>query len=431
MKRKLGSALIEVLVAVGCIFSLPLSLAADHEVDLVSDNSIPCYCQEGTSWCGPATAQMILQGYPDKNGNPVNHVYPQNLIRPWTQLYNAEPLLWKTGTDPEGMLGTLMELGGDPGVMWIIACDSDRDDTMYDIAYYMTKYRYPTAVLVHAGGTFGSFDHWVVITKLTTDKDPLANSSVNLKKISIFDPGKSSCPTASSGGIKATVKASTWFGTYWKTAGNLPGSVWHGEYVAVVEPPAEPGSALAEEQVFGPAVITAEMALGAALQWIEEEGFAGQADYSSLQTAVPFDPILADPDATYGGAYYIVPFGEDGTNQAAVAVLVNAFTGEAQEIGSFGEPVSYVSEAEASAIAKRRLCLCSREDVQIDATLATFPVEPVFSRFFPIWQVVLTYPDLESCAAANCDFVLDVQVSVWVTFDGQFFRELQPPVPGD
>jgi len=299
---------------------------ATHTIDLITQNSIPNYCQEGISWCAAATVQMILEGYPSSD-----HVYTQTHIYNTCQANNGDSVSWSPGTDPEGVRGTLMELGGDPGVTWIIVADPTKEHVMYWTVYYMTKYEYPTAVLVNTGNPFGSFDHWVAITGFTTGNDPVSDPATVLHMIDIFDPWNPPCPTASSGGLNASVTGSTWYGTYWAMPGNVSGSDWDGEYVVVVEPPDVSGVIRAVQQEFGPARIDPEEALEIAIGWVEEQGFAEREEYLALRVTVPGEPILVDREAEYGGSYYIVPFVYERTEGVRIAVLVNALTGEPQE----------------------------------------------------------------------------------------------------
>ncbi len=396
-----------------CIVALSLSVTATHTIDLVTSNSIPCYCQEGGAWCAAATSQMILEGYPS-----VDHVFSQSYIYSQCQANNGDSISWSPGTDPIGVRDTLMGLGGDPGVNWVIGADPTKESVMYWTTYYMTRYEYPTAVLVNVGNPFGSFDHWVTITGFTTDVDPTTNSSATLQLIDIFDPGKAPCPTASSGGLDVTVTGSTWYSTYWSVPGNYSGSDWHGEYVVVVEPPEERGRIYAREQEFGRARIGPEEAVQIALGWVEEQRFVEREEYAALRVTVPSMPILANPDAEYGGAYYIVPFVYERTEESPIAVLVNAFTGEPQEIAAFVHPQSYVRAEEAFLIARRYFCLCRLEKVEYEAYLATIPMAGLFTRFLPVWQIVV-YPPNEQ------------PQTVFITMDRQVFEWPPEPFPGD
>jgi len=407
MKRESSIKKLTCFVAVYVAAAFANPLLATHTVDLITPNSIPCLCQEAGNWCGAATSQMILQGYP----GGVDYTFTQNHVWNRIQVHNGDAVTW--AADPLGVHGTLEELDSTAPAGWSIFHDANRSAVMHDITYWMTRREFPTAVLVRTHGAFGSFDHWVAITGFTTDKDPVTNSSVVLQWIEIFDPGKSPCPTAASGCNHQLMTASTWQSVYWPVPGSLSGSMWDGEYVAVVEPPIGEGSVSAREQELGPARISAEEAVKAALAWIEEHGLRKRETYAGLRAAVPFRPLLVDPRARYGGSYFIVPFGMEGTRDAANAVAVNAHTGEPQEIVAFGRPVRYVDEEEAVQIARRHLCRCREREIEAEAYLAVLPSSGTFSRFLPIWTVRIH------------------EDSVFVTQTGILLEELPKPVPGD
>ena len=411
MNRRIQATIIGGLI---CVFALCLSVTATHTVDLVTSNSIPCYCQEDAYWCAAGTSQMILEGYPS-----TNHVYTQNHIYNTCQANNGDAVTWSPGTDPIGVRDTLDALDGSSSAVWVIYSNPSAQSVMWKTSYYMTKYGYPTAVLVDSGNpSWGSFDHWVAITGFVTDVDPTSNFSVTLQSIDLHDPGKSPCPSASSGGIDITVSGSTWYSTYWATPGSYSGSDWDGEYVVVVEPPEEDGVVRAPAQRLGPGEISPEDAIQSAQQWIDEQGFAEREEYAALRYTVPVEPILADPQAEYTGSYYIVPFVYEETEESPIAVLVNAFTGEPQEIGAFAHSVSHIREHDAFVLARRYLCLCWMEEIEYSAELAMIPIAGVFTRFLPVWRVTLFPVD-------------QPPETVFVFQNGDVIAQPTPSFPGD
>ena len=87
---------------------------------------------------------------------------------------------------------------------------------------------------------------------------------------------------------------------------------------------------------------------------------AEQSEYSLLarRDVDALDPLLVRDEPVGSRArnvphYYIVPFGfkkefgDRGTRLARVSVLVNAYTGNLEEVTAFGNPVRYLSEEEA------------------------------------------------------------------------------------
>ncbi len=193
---------IMVLIIVG-------SASAAHDVYLETPNSVPSYCQETNIWCGAATTQMILEGYP----GGIEHPFTQTHI--WNRIVaHRDDLGVNWATDPDGLRDTLMELGGDPGVSWNIFPNSNAQSLIYSVTYWMTQRHYPTAVLVYG------FQHWVMIDGFTTNVDPTTNTTVNLQSIEIVDPWNPPCSTATSGGVRSLMSGSNWYSNYWYTPGN-------------------------------------------------------------------------------------------------------------------------------------------------------------------------------------------------------------------
>jgi hypothetical protein len=425
MKQPVRKGLVAALVLLcGVLVVGPLA-SADHAIDLITSNSIPCYCQEVSYWCGAASAQMTLEGYP----GGINLTFPQSAIWAAIQPLNTQS---NWATDPNGMRGVLMQLGGVLGTNWVIVSDPAAMQAMYDIVYWMTVRSYPTPVLVKTGGSYGSFDHWVVITGFITDLDPTSNSSVTLDEISIFDPWNPPCPTATAGGVQSTMTGNTWFGTYWSVPGYDPAGPWHGTYVAVLEPPTTVGVADFDcLQHMGPSRVSADRAVDVARRWIEERGFAQRPEYAGLRTTISFEPLLVNEEGAVAvmgteslqGSYYLVPFGRRGSSIAEFAVLVNAFDGEPQEVGAFVHPFSYLTEHQAIDLVLEHLCLCRPGTTPpgVTANLVTAPIGQVKSRFLPVWVVDVSGGDL----------ALDLARQFIVTQSGEIFENPTFTIPGD
>ena len=238
------------------LFSVFTLNFAQHHVYLEVPNSIPCYCQESNIWCGAATSQMILEGYP----GGIDHTYTQTHI--WNVIQNhKDDTAVNWATDPDGLKEALMDLGSGSGVNWEIFPNSSAQNQMYSIAYWMSQRLYPTAVLVWG------FQHWVTITGFTTDVDPRTNSSVNLQFIEYFDPWNNPCPTATSGGVKSWITGSAWYNMYYPESGYSQ-SKWHNNCIAVIEPPFKEGLANAKQEVVKGKIISDSIALSSAYMWV-------------------------------------------------------------------------------------------------------------------------------------------------------------------
>ncbi len=379
-------------MAVGALLlvCLPMAMScAQHTISLEVPNTIPSYCQEANNWCGAATGQMTLEGYP----GAVEHPFTQTHIWNRIVVHRDDPgTNW--ATDPDGLRDTLMELGGDPGVNWNIFDDNSAQSLMYSVAYWMTRREFPTPVLVDTGGSvWGSFQHWVMVEGFVTDVDPTTNSSVNLQFIDIVDPWNPPCATNTAGGVRQTVSGATWFTTYWGAPGNYPASKWHGNYVAVIEPPVEKGVVEAKRQILKGDVISRSDAKEYAVRWFKQLGFEKKATYSVLRGTVPLDPMLVNQEKA---GYYLVPFGYSEGLLSQGAVLVNAYSGDFEEIGAFQRPITYVSRDRAIRLALSfSSACCEGEDrgsvaekrMRPQARLIFRPSAQTQSRFMPVWQI--------------------------------------------
>ena len=387
---------------------------AQHTVSLETANTVPSYCQEVGNWCGAATGQMALEGYP----GGVDHPFTQTHI--WNRIVahrDDSPAIW--ATDPDGLRDTLMDLGGDPGVGWYIYANSSAQSLMHTVTYWMTRRHFPTPVLVDPGGSsYGSFQHWILVEGYITDANPETNSTVTLQSIDIVDPWNPPCAANTSGGIRQTVSGSTWFTTYWGVPGNYAASKWHGNYVAVVEPPVKEGTVKAELQIQEGKLISPKEAVRFALKWYGEFGFEKRPAYQDLRGTIPLEPLLVNREKN---GYYLVPFGYREGQLSQGALLVNAYTGAFEEIGVFERPITYLDRERAIGLGCSFSCLGEKgRRAETGERLEMASAELIFrtsaqtqSRFMPVWSV-------------------DVgDRLVFVTQQERVFVELMPMLPGD
>lgn len=382
---------------------------AQHTVSLEVPNTVPSYCQEAGNWCGAATGQMALEGYP----GGVEHPFTQTQVWNTIVTYRDDPgANW--ATDPDGMRDMLMDLGGDPGVHWSIFSDPTAATVMHDITFWMTIREYPTPVLVDPGGSpYGSFQHWVLIEGFVTDVDPTANPAATLQFIDIVDPWNPPCPANTSGGIRQTVSGATWYTTYWGSPGNYPASKWHGNYVAVVEPPEKEGVVRAQLQVQEGEVISRDEARERAMKYMEELRFRERPAYAVLKDTVALEPLLINPRQ---GGYYLVPFGYEEGQLSQGAILVNAYSGDFEEIGAFERPFAYLDQRRALRLAGSYLCDCEADEKRLRDARADLVFQAsaqARSRFLPVWRVSLR------------------DETVFVTQEGLVFEAFVPMQPGD
>jgi hypothetical protein len=80
-------------------------------------------------------------------------------------------------------------------------------------------------------------------------------------------------------------------------------------------------------------------------------------------------------------------------------MLLNAYTGEFEEVAAFPHPVEFLSRESAIKIAlcsTRAVPLCTKSarlPQNITAELVYKPSEQVKSRYFPIWQITIPTKD--------------------------------------
>ena len=224
MSKKYLKGLFILLLLIG--FTLPA--LAQYEVDL--SGNVPLYGQESCIWCGAACGQMIMNGYPD----PFHRIwYPQVQVWNTIQVNNStdpadQNQNW--ATDPQGLCETMRLLNPPvPPGNWYVFTNPNRNEALFDILYWMNMNDYPVATLINQGG------HWVVIVGYETDIEPVAGSNPVLQEITKYDPEPHNVGTV------ITMDAAVWYATDWVGPVQYAGT-WHGQYVAVIEPPAVEGA---------------------------------------------------------------------------------------------------------------------------------------------------------------------------------------------
>ncbi len=343
--------------------------------------SVPDHPEEALNWCGPATGQMIMEGYPSGSCSIL-----QEDVWMAIQGYKAETI-WDT--DPIGLKEAMKHLCPPAGT-WNVFSRTDPHELMHSVAFWMTINNYPAAGLLNTlphNSYMAHAEHWIAIRGIITDVDPTTNPIVNLQFVWFNDPA---VPLGDPS-IERFISGSTWYSEFQPVT--KVGSSYHGKYVAIIEPPEIKGKAIAPVEVLIGKIITPEDALSYAAKWIKEHKLYEMKPYKVLKKAKPLEPLLVNRNY---GSYYIIPYASEGGN-ARAAVIVNAYTGNFQEVGAF-KPVRYVPKQEAIDIALKYLNLQKPSEAQginpqpepprtVNAELV-YPVgEPTVSRYFPIWKV--------------------------------------------
>jgi hypothetical protein len=326
--------LVKTLSAAG--FAGLLSACAPFNVSL---NVPPGSPEDNT--CGAVTGQGVLRGYP----NPPNP--PGGCIQTQSDVFNAIlagriESIWDA--DPAGMRAALAGLCPPPGGSWQIVANSDPAVVMHSVAFYITHNRYPVAALLNtAPHAFATHDeHWVTIKGIGTDVDPTIDprATVNLEYVWFNDPAVAVGELE----VERYVAASEWNAEF--QAVTKLGSAYTGKFVAIIEPPPKPGRAVAKPKVLTGQAISEERALRSAARWVRKLGLAKLGPYRDLARSRPLPPTLVDRER---GGYYLVPYAALG-KEARFAVLVNAYTGEFQEVGAF-KPRRFLAVGDAEKLA--------------------------------------------------------------------------------
>jgi hypothetical protein len=358
-----------------CIAGIAGVATGQHVVDLTVPNSIPTYCEESPIWGGPATAKMALEGYP----SGVDYVHTQAHIWNVIQTYLDDPgVPW--ATDPDGMEDALEQLDYPSTAGWVIVAKPNPNEVLYTVTRWMTRYRYPTPALING------FQKWVLITGFETDLDPTVNSTVNLRWIKVKYPHS----VGAFGCVEGIIFSQDWFNSFWNTPGYYPASKWHGNYIAVAEPP-EPG----EVWPTGPELpwegdpISPGEAIDRAYEWLDT--YELRSTYRAFANTTHLEPLLVDPN---WHGYYVVPFGYEESDITHGAVLVNAYNGAFMEIGTFSRPGRLLRREDAERHALNYLrCDCEAE--VLDARLTYQPSILSCTPLLPIWEFHILHPDLE------------------------------------
>lgn len=345
--------------------------------------SVPEYSEEALNWCGPATAQMIMEGYPSSACS----VLQEDI---WAQvLLGKTEALWDT--DPAGMRSALKTLCPPPGT-WSVYHKPDPADLMFRVAYWMTRNNFPVALVKDtvAHNTYTAHsEHWVAIRGIITDADPTTTSSVNLEFVWFNDPSPANLGDPA---VVRFVTGTQWYAEFQPVT--KVGSSYHGEHVAVIEPPVVSGVAIAKAKLLFGSLISADQAKEFASRWIKEKKLYDIETYKILANAKPLPPLLVNRNH---GGYFIVPYSTDG-KLAQAAVIVNAYNGDFEEVGAF-KPLRYLDENQAANIALQTLKISPPSgpggiNPQPEPPKELYVAELVFpegqqvvSRYFPIWQI--------------------------------------------
>jgi len=350
--------------------SIPSAAQALHSVML----NMPEYSEEALTWCGPAAAEMAMGSYPSGSCLKTQDDIWQAILA------NRVENNWDS--DPGGMRGAMQTLCGAPQAHWVVFANTDMNGLMYSIAYYMTRFKYPVPAVLNTL-SHNSYtphkEHWVTIRGIVTDKDPTASpgSPITLEYVWFVDPAP---PSLGDPPIEQYVSASVWKSEFQTV--NKAGSAYQGKYVAIIEPPEGPGRVIIREQVVTGRIIPAARALRFAANAVARLKLTDLDAFRSLSDSRPLQPILVNPREA---AYYLIPYSRDG-QMSHLAILINAYSGEIQEVATF-PPRRLLLQKEAIERAAKELHI---EDLSAARAVSVYaPESGAEIRYLPAWQVEL------------------------------------------
>lgn len=333
--------------------------------------SVTGHSEEALNWCGPAAGQTIIGGYPGSPPPPCA-VTPPAQADVWDQIQaNKVEAAWDS--DPAGLRAALMNLCPPPGGGWSVFAENDATVLMHAVAKWMKLREYPVAALLGTDGhnSFSAHrEHWVTITEIVTDVDPVANPTVNLISVSIIDQP----PVFGDPPVQRLIMASDWYASELRAV-SLGSSAYVDQFVAIIEPPPSRGTAVAAPLPVSGALIGPARAVAAARELVRRKPRSRMAFLRNLSKLRPATPLLVNPEER---GYYLVPF---TGGKRSMAVLVNAYNGAIQEVAEY-QPRPILPEPQAIALASRFL---GRKTDDARASLVSAPDGG--SPLFPVWRV--------------------------------------------
>lgn len=309
----------------------------------------PYYTQDTNYYCGAASAQMILDSekigiYEDQDTLYDDYIHPNNAC--------------STGwaTDPEGLRYALNQYY--PAGYFFVHKPLDADTGIKKIAYTIDKYGVPPASLINHCG------HWVVMRGTITDVQPTtAIGSFSVYGFFVNDPWYG--PT--SFGENQYIDVNTWKDDYftgcnWCDASGNWCDASGTRYISVVDPSPVPPLKLIlpKPAARRDVIISKSEAKEKVAQYLkiflEYEEFRKNFDVSCdvMQESEINTPILVQRSDKTEDAYYIVSLSQD--EMASGAVLIDAYSGQLNELSFVKEPIDYLSKFEvdqATAMFKR------------------------------------------------------------------------------
>lgn len=354
-------------VLAGALLMNGVPASADHSAFV----TVTGHSEEALTWCGPATGQMVMGGYPT-SACTLDQVDVDASIQ-------AHKVEGNWDTDPAGLRDAMMELCPPPGGgHWVVYARTDASSLTHSEAYWMTRNHFPVAALLSttSHNSFGPHqEHWVAIKGMVTDVDPTTNPTVTLNYVFFVDPA---VPLGDPP-LERFVSGGVWLSEL-QAVTKTP-SAYNGQFVAVIEPPPTIGKVRFKQLVLVGRPIRIPEAVRAATRWVRDLKLTEMATFREFAGAQAGEPVLVNAKR---GGYYIVPFAVPG-KPAALAVLVNAYNGDFLEAGRF-TPRKFLPER--TALERLRSAFRLKDPIgpaDYKAELVSTP--DAATRYLPEWRI--------------------------------------------
>jgi hypothetical protein len=354
--------------AIGAVLCAAPARALDSTFVALTDHP-----EEALTWCGAATGQMVIGGYPASACTPVQ-------ADVWAAI-QAHKVEGNYDTDPAGLRDAMMTLCPPPGGhFWVVFAQPTAANLMHSVAFWMKTNHYPVAVLLSTvahNSIVTHREHWVTIRGIVTDVDPVTHPTIVLQNVLIVDQPT----TFGNPAVERFLTGTQWYAEFQAVSTGGPNN---GKFVAVIEPPKKTGRAIAKERLMVGKVIDPQRAVAQAKAWLGSSGVAKVESFRELTQLQPQQPVLVNPER---GGYYIIPYGA-AEKPAPFAVLVNAYSGDVLEAGRVNTRL--LDEKEAVRNALRFL---GRETAK-ESKAALISSPEAGSPYTPVWRVTIDQQEL-------------------------------------
>jgi hypothetical protein len=356
---------------------------------------IPSYCQLGSHRCGATCAQMTIQFCCEKDslpyvpswydGTTANQQYICNesggVWSGWMKDYHDAHSIPYPYKHPDAVKGAIMDLKETAPGNFNVFHNTDPSAVMHDMVYWIKRMDYPAPTM--KGGS-----HWVLVYGFETDIEPTPDNTVTLERISIIEPACSPCADPANGGIDIPdILGSTWWTNYWYQGVTLwAGHLYHGEYVAVVEPPATKGRVKIEKEYIGTKreIIPGTAAMKKASEYVRKRKLTQYEALRFMSDASPQTPLLVEwPDQKR--FYYLVPFALKRGGPAKAVMILNPYNGNYQECGALCCPISFIPDDVAVKLMVEKMRI--RKYKKISTSLKYIYSSVSCTHYNPFWEI--------------------------------------------